>query len=298
MNNCGPSQPTIDRAERNRKDREKYARNVAQRESRNLKRRLALHASAKEKEKRLSDARGANHSNAIPDRLQGADRMDKDITDEFSIILRSNISMDQRTYNMPSASQVAAIWIEDNGDGLDGNRNIRVHANSGIQRVSSREHVGTTGSRQSANINPNNINSIDELIQAEECVFTEGRKRASVSCATVGADVGRRVILPVSFIGGPRDMRRRYMDAMSFVQRFGKPDLFITVTCNPNWPEIKELLKYVDEPQNRPDLLARVFHARLEELKNDIFKRHIFGEVAAYAYVIDFKKGDFHMLTF
>lgn len=66
MNNCGPSQPTIDRAERNRKDREKYARNVAQRESRNLRRRRALDASAKEKEKRLSDARGANHSNAIP----------------------------------------------------------------------------------------------------------------------------------------------------------------------------------------------------------------------------------------
>nr|GMD12809.1 ATP-dependent DNA helicase PIF1-like [Ipomoea batatas] len=153
----------------------------------------------------------------LENKLQGADRMDKDITDEFSIILRSDISMDQRTYNMPSASQVAAIWIEDNGDRLDGNRNIRVHAHS----------------------------------------------------------------------GGPRDMRRRYMDAMSLVQRFGKPDLFITVTCNPNWFEIKELLKYVNEPQNRPDLLARVFHSRLKELKNDIFKRHIFGEVATYAYEHD-----------
>nr|GMD12811.1 ATP-dependent DNA helicase RRM3-like [Ipomoea batatas] len=63
----------------------------------------------------------------LENKLQGADRMDKDITDEFSIILRSDISMDQRTYNMPSASQVAAIWIEDNGDRLDGNRNIREH---------------------------------------------------------------------------------------------------------------------------------------------------------------------------
>ncbi|XP_031120254.1 uncharacterized protein LOC116023396 [Ipomoea triloba] len=106
----------------------------------------------------------------------------------------------------------------------------------------------------------------------------------------MGVDVGRRVNLPVSFIGGSRDMRRRYMDAMSLVQRFGKPDLFIIVTCNPNWPEIKELLKYVDKPQNRPDLLARVFYARLEELKNDIFKRHIFGEVIAYAYVFEFQK--------
>nr|GMC92135.1 ATP-dependent DNA helicase pif1-like [Ipomoea batatas] len=95
-------------------------------------------------------------TNLLIVRLQGADRMDRDIvsaliqlmsgnpygqffrslkdiaqTDEFSIILRSDISMDQRTHNMPSASQVAAIWIEDNGDGLDGNRNIRVHAHSG-----------------------------------------------------------------------------------------------------------------------------------------------------------------------
>nr|GMD83298.1 uncharacterized protein LOC109183853 isoform X1 [Ipomoea batatas] len=362
MNNCGPSQPTIDRAERNRKDREKYARNVAQRESRNLRRRRALDASAKEKEKRLSDARGANHSNAIPvrnsnasqhnpftltpmndctycgakrfqyeppgfccsrgqitlisnemptilrnlfvgqntaakhfqasvrtynntfaftslgiqnydkdlcrrnkgiytfkvqgqmyhfvndllpngcpprnlqlyffdteheleNRLQGADRMDRDIvsaliqlmlgnpygqffrslkdiaqTDEFNIILRSDISMDQRTHNMPSASQVAAIWIEDNGDGLNGNRNIRVHSHSGrsqyiqyyygcydplqypllfphgdigwhegIQRVSSREHVGTTGSRQT----PKSFDNIKTVNGNQAVTFRE-----------------------------------------------------------------------------------------------------------------------------
>nr|GMD68303.1 uncharacterized protein LOC109176597 [Ipomoea batatas] len=108
--------------------------------------------------------------------------------------------------------------------------------------------------------------------------------------ATTGYDVGRRIILPVSFIGGPRDMRRRYMDAMSLVQRFGKPDLFLTMTCNPNWPEIKELLCYNDEAHNRPDLLARVFRARVEVMKDDILKKQIFGEVAAYTYVIEFQK--------
>ena len=53
------------------------------------------------------------------------------------------------------------------------------------------------------------------------------------------ASVGRRVILPPSFIGSPRDMRCRYLNAMTLVQRYGKPDLFITMTCNPNWTEIK-----------------------------------------------------------
>ena len=47
--------------------------------------------------------------------------------------------------------------------------------------------------------------------------------------------VGKRTVLSTSFIGGPRDMRRRYMDAMALVRKFGKPDIFLTMTCNPNW---------------------------------------------------------------
>ena len=46
--------------------------------------------------------------------------------------------------------------------------------------------------------------------------------------------VGKRTVMPSSFIGGSRDMRRRYMDAMALVRRFGKPDIFLTMTCNPN----------------------------------------------------------------
>ncbi|XP_071904281.1 uncharacterized protein [Coffea arabica] len=100
----------------------------------------------------------------------------------------------------------------------------------------------------------------------------------------------KRVILPTSFIGGPRDMKKRYLDAMSLVQKFGKPDLFITMTCNQSWPEIKENMLESHEVQNRPDLIARVFHAKLEIMKQELFKKQIFGEVAAYTYVIEFQK--------
>ena len=54
--------------------------------------------------------------------------------------------------------------------------------------------------------------------------------------------VGKRTVMPSSFIGGSRVMRRRYMDAMALVWRFGKPDIFLTMTCNPNWDEIKREL--------------------------------------------------------
>lgn len=46
------------------------------------------------------------------------------------------------------------------------------------------------------------------------------------------------------------------MDVIALVQHFGKPDLFITITCNPSWPEIKEHLSSNDVAQNRPDLIS------------------------------------------
>lgn len=85
-------------------------------------------------------------------------------------------------------------------------------------------------------------------------------------------------------------MRQRYMDAIALVQYYGKPDLFIMMTCNPSWPEIEEHLAPSDEAQNRPDLISRVFRAKIEELKTDILKRNIFGKVVAFMYTVEFQK--------
>ncbi|XP_071913922.1 uncharacterized protein [Coffea arabica] len=120
--------------------------------------------------------------------------------------------------------------------------------------------------------------------------FLKGIIDALGSGESQASNVGQRIILPPSFIGGPRNMRRKYMDAMTLVQKYGKPDIFLTMTCNPNWPEIKEHLIDKEEAQNRPDLLARVFHAKLEQLRDELLKKCIFGEVAAYTYVIEYQK--------
>jgi hypothetical protein len=55
------------------------------------------------------------------------------------------------------------------------------------------------------------------------------------------ANTGRRFILPSTFIGGPRSMHQLYHDAMALVRYYGKPDCFITMTCNPKWPELGKL---------------------------------------------------------
>ena len=66
-------------------------------------------------------------------------------------------------------------------------------------------------------------------------------------------------ILPSSFINSPRYMHKLFQDAMSVVRVFGKPDLFITFTCNPYWVEIKRELLSGQVPADRPDLLLRKF---------------------------------------
>ncbi|ONM00094.1 hypothetical protein ZEAMMB73_Zm00001d030055 [Zea mays] len=90
--------------------------------------------------------------------------------------------------------------------------------------------------------------------------------------------VGKRTVLSSSFIGGPRDMRRRYMDAMALVRKFGKPDIFLTMTCNPNWDEIRRELLPGQTPQDHSDLVVRVFHAKLQELKYRLTKQDILGK--------------------
>lgn len=74
------------------------------------------------------------------------------------------------------------------------------------------------------------------------------------------ARVGKIVILPFTLGGSPRNMMQHYQDAMGIVRKFGKPDLFITITCNPNWREIKENFLPGQQPSNRRDLTIRVFN--------------------------------------
>ncbi|KAL3531639.1 hypothetical protein ACH5RR_005160 [Cinchona calisaya] len=107
---------------------------------------------------------------------------------------------------------------------------------------------------------------------------------------TRGCKVRKRIVLPGTFVGGPRDMRRRYLDAMALVQKFGKPDIFLTMNCNPKWDEIQKNLHKGQLPQDRPDLTSRVFRAKLEDLKDQLFKKEIFGKVAAHVHVIEFQK--------
>uniref|UniRef100_A0A8R1I5I4 ATP-dependent DNA helicase n=1 Tax=Caenorhabditis japonica TaxID=281687 RepID=A0A8R1I5I4_CAEJA len=101
---------------------------------------------------------------------------------------------------------------------------------------------------------------------------------------------GKRIVLPSSFPGSPRAMVQDYQDAMSIVAKYGKPDYFLTMTCNPKWPEIEESLEDGQTASDRPDIVARVFKLKVNALFDVLLKKKLFGEVAAYVQVYEWQK--------
>nr|XP_027121996.1 uncharacterized protein LOC113738929 [Coffea arabica] len=266
------------------------------------------------------------------------------------IVLNSNPSLDQRVYNLPTASQVAAIWTESKDQPFEKSPQIQVYSHSntshrihhyfsyydplqypllfprgecgwrhGILRNSDSRKRKYDTSDDANLIDSSSIETASDLIRLEQEASEKGSKEyRTVSVRELdfhrkkqndvrteilqgvmdsisggqrqGSQVGRRVYLPASFLGGPRDMRRRYIDAMALVQKYGRPDIFITMTCKTNWKEIQENLKYGEDAQDRPDLVSRVFRAKFEMFKYETLKKKIFGEVQALVHVIKFQK--------
>ena len=105
-----------------------------------------------------------------------------------------------------------------------------------------------------------------------------------------GSNIGQLCILPSSFTGSPRYMHERTQDAFTYVRLFGRPDLFITFTCNAKWKEIQDEFLPGQKTVNRHDLTARVFHLKLIKLMNLISKSEIFGPVRCHLYTIEWQK--------
>lgn len=109
-----------------------------------------------------------------------------------------------------------------------------------------------------------------------------------------GMQPGVPVVLPSSFSGSPRAMQQ---DAMAIVSKYGKPDIFLTYTCNPKIHEITENLRDGERSEHRPDLVSRVYKLHLDELLHDIKDRHVLGVPVAHVRVIESRREVCHIVT-
>ncbi|KAG5565565.1 hypothetical protein RHGRI_001468 [Rhododendron griersonianum] len=251
--------------------------------------------------------------------------------DSYEIRLKADPIVNDKTFDAPTASQVALIWKDNEDDSELKERDILVEKHDGYNQTYwyclLRPDYENASERQSMvsarefyaylfQVHPKIDSiilesgrllqqySVDMYVKIETLRLDYFRHhqdeiRADLYQGIIdsvaqgesrGSKIGAPVILPGSFIGGPRDMHKRYLDAMTLVDKYGKPDIFLTMTCNPKWIEITNELKAHEDVQNRPDLVTRVFRSKFEQLKKEVIRKKLFGPVKAYTYVIEFQK--------
>ncbi|XP_019191165.1 PREDICTED: uncharacterized protein LOC109185656, partial [Ipomoea nil] len=192
---------------------------------------------------------------------------------EVKIKLLGKRSKDARTYNLPQVSEVAALIVGDIDTNI-GERDIMVETKSGLlQRISE--------------LNPAYLPMQYPLLFS----YGEDGYREDIPFSTLkGNTTGRQRISPREYFAY-RIMSRVSEDAMAICRLVGYPDLFITFTCNPKWPEVQRFLNDRKlKPEDRPDIICRLFKMKLDALISDCRKNKLFGPVMGVIYTIEFQK--------
>lgn len=122
--------------------------------------------------------------------------------------------------------------------------------------------------------------------RAARVAAVEDQLQAGINAAEIGQSVVR---LPSGFVGSARWYQQLYYDAMALPIRFGKPDLFITMTCNPRWIEITSALPLGSHWKDHPDIIARVFMRKFRQFIKEMVQDEIFGVVLGYVYRIEWQ---------
>ncbi|XP_057432816.1 uncharacterized protein LOC130725620 [Lotus japonicus] len=248
------------------------------------------------------------------------DHLSSDETSQLSVRLFRARGKDPRTYNMPTADEVAALIVGDFDD-MEFGRDVVVKLRDGFLTKIHETHIafiplqypllfpyGEDGFREDIPISEllrnmvlnsrrlfqqfvvdtytmveaNRLSYLKRNQKTIRADYLNGVAEAIDNEETDPSSVGKRIILPPSFTGGRRYMFNNCQDAMAICKKFGYPDLFITATCNFGWGEIQRFVRHKNlKAEVRPDICVRVFKMKLDNLMSDLKKGKIFGKVDA-----------------
>lgn len=92
--------------------------------------------------------------------------------------------------------------------------------------------------------------------------------------------LGKKIILPATFTGSRRYMSQYFKDSLAICRSIGHPSFFLTMTCNTKWPEIQSMLDHMPgvSVSDAPDVVARVFKMKLDQLVDLIKNKGYFGK--------------------
>ncbi|XP_012841137.1 PREDICTED: uncharacterized protein LOC105961450 [Erythranthe guttata] len=183
--------------------------------------------------------------------------------DNVQLHISKDVRLDQRVYNSPTADQVAAIWVEGNDPHIPAERDIVVHARSGHKhRI--KHYYGCYDPMQ------------------YPLLFPKGDTGWHQNIPKIGAQTSNTIISSYT------EQQRANEEAAESENITSSYD--VLAREQQEWAEIQENLYPGQKAQDRPDLTSRVFRAKLQDLKDQLFKKEILGKVAAHVHVIEFQK--------
>ncbi|ONM18760.1 hypothetical protein ZEAMMB73_Zm00001d004347 [Zea mays] len=229
-----------------------------------------------------------------------------DNIEDYHIALNLDQTLNQKLYNATITSEVAAVWIEGSERRGQFNNSVMLHgkdrSSHGIRSYHGcydalsyplffpKGELGWHANIPKSNVSMDEVEAYRDQHRTRDANDDDTATLITTTCILQN-DPTINVCLYVTITATDSKFAQTpYMDAMALVRKFGKPYIFLTMTCNPNWDEITRELHPMQSPQDRPDLVVRIFRAKLEELKKRLTKQHILGKIHAYVYVVEFQK--------
>ncbi|KAL5177437.1 hypothetical protein HKD37_08G023211 [Glycine soja] len=242
-------------------------------------------------------------NNRLSQNPMARDKLQSSIVSSLKLKLIYDRQSDGRLYNLPNTVEVAALIV---GDEHTGNhRDIIIEKKKGqiflirIIQISMQQrekrlpcvNIFVTGCNQGTiklkqycmqgdcfsnrllmSQNLNFVRQHQQQLRVDKYINLNACNNAP---ETLGNEKGKRVILPSSFVGSQRYMEQLYFDGMAICGHIGFLDLFLTLTCNPAWPEIQRKVRKSNlTPHDCPDVVSQIFKIKLNQLINDLKRGH------------------------
>ncbi|KAJ6957546.1 hypothetical protein NC653_039492 [Populus alba x Populus x berolinensis] len=236
---------------------------------------------------------------------------------DYKLRLLGKRNHDSRQYDDPTSNDNGGLVVGDIGDFFS-ERDIIIESFSGHEKTRKRSRVSMRAYyAYLINERPGCDNTIikgghlyqqflvDAFVNVEEdrldyiranqkdlrSEIYKGIHEAVLNGDVEGFSTGK-IIVPSSLTGSPRYMINNYQDAMAICRAYRNPDLFITFTCNVNWPEIRrELTKdRIYKHEDKPDIITRVFRSKVIDMLAFIKSGKPFGQIIADVCAIEFQK--------
>ncbi|KAI9082311.1 hypothetical protein K1719_035734 [Acacia pycnantha] len=216
------------------------------------------------------------------------------------LIRSSNVTGQSKQYNMPTTSELAALIVGDFDNSYTKRDIIVKRQSESLQRIDELHMAylplqypllfpygdnGYDSSNEHAQESLSTTKKKKKLTPREYMAFRLMRRK-SERCSYQRRDgpfIDKTAsYFTVFFHRGARYMIQNYQDAMAICAWAGYPDIFLTFTCNPMWPEITRHCEKDDlKPYDKPEILSRVFHMKLDKLMRILKDEKILGSIKA-----------------